>query len=590
MIFDSLSLCRIAADLRRSAIGARVDRVFQPSREELVLDLRRKMPRPQIMLSWSAEFGRAHLAAGAQPRPGANMPIADVLRKHLRGATVVGCEQINFDRILHITFANCVGLGPQSRATLVAEIMGRHANLVLLDEDETIIACAKHVPARVNRYREVLPNIQYVPPPSFERVQPRDVTPEGLRRAAECLDAPVREVLHKTLMGASDLFLDETLYRAGEVEDGGTAKGGGDSSAVGLQDPGYATAVVAAMHGLIAEAEAEGAGHLYVPRKSSGRRPFAYPVALCTHEGVPCEPAPDLSAATEAAVLRLQLERDMTGRRERLRGFTRRALKKATGRENERRRALQEAEGAEALKRKGELIIANLWAIGPGASEVTVLDYFDPEQRQVTIALDENYSAQENAQAWFDRTKRYRRVQERVPALLQEARVEREYLEGILAQIDNADTPEDLDQLEVELDRRGHIGQQSKRRKKPPSLGQVEPRRYQSPEGFAVLCGKTGPQNDALLRLANGDDLWLHVKTGPGAHVLIRTGGRPDSVPESTLLYAAAIAAANSRQRSDSRVDVNYTQAKHVRKPPGAPPGFVTYTDFSTVTVTPAEA
>ena len=143
MVFDSLCLARIAADIRRQAVGARVDRVFQPSREELVLELRRKMPRPQVMVSWSAEFGRVHLGRDAAPSPGANMPIADVLRRHLRGATVVACEQVNFDRVVHITFANCAGLGPQSRAVLVAEIMGRHANLSL-DEDETIIGCAKH--------------------------------------------------------------------------------------------------------------------------------------------------------------------------------------------------------------------------------------------------------------------------------------------------------------------------------------------------------------------------------------------------------------------------------------------------------------
>ena len=218
-----------------------------------------------------------------------------------------------------------------------------------------------------------------------------------------------------------------------------------------------------------------------------------------------------------------------------------------------------------------------------------MIDYFDPAQPEVTIALDENYSARENAQAWFDRYKRYKRIQERVPALLEEARVEREYLEGILSQIDQADGTDDLDQLEYELDRRGHIGEQSKRKKKPAALGQVEPKRYTSEDGRAILCGKTGPQNDALLRLANGDDLWFHVKAGPGAHVLIRTGGRPETVSKEAIEQAAALAAGNSSQRDDGRVEVNYTLAKHVRKPPGAPPGFVTYTDFRTITVSPAE-
>jgi len=581
MVFDSLCLARISADIRRQAVGARVDRVFQPSREELVLELRRKMPRPQIMLSWSAEFGRVHLASEAAPSPGANMPIADVLRKHLRGATVVSCEQVNFDRVVHITFANCVGLGPQSRAVLVAEIMGRHANLILLDEDETIIGCAKHVPARVNRYREVLPNVQYIPPPAFERIPPREATPELLLQAAERMDCDVRSVLHKTLMGQSDLFLDEALCRA-DVD--------GESRPMpGVRSDQWAQSVVTSMNGLMAEAEAEGPGLVYIPPRSLGDKPFAYPLRLQTSQDMRSEQGPDLSAALEQVLARLLRDRGMAQRQERLRGFCRRALKKAIGREEERRRALREAEGAERIQQRAELIISNLWAIPDGAAEATVIDYFDPAQPEVTIALDENYSARENAQAWFDRYKRYRRIQERVPKLLEEARIEREYLEGILSQIDQADDPADLDQLEYELDRRGHIGEQSKRKRKPAALGQVEPKRYTSEDGHAILCGKTGPQNDALLRMANGDDLWFHVKAGPGAHVLIRTGGRPETVSQEAIERAAALAAGNSSQRDDGRVDVNYALAKHVRKPPGAPPGFVTYTDFRTITVRPAE-
>ena len=572
MLFDSLMLARIAADLRRLARGARVERVFLAAPDEVALELRRKLPRPQLLISWSAQFGRAHLAGTAEPRPDMHLPIGDVLRKHLRGATLVDARQVGFDRLLRVEFANCGGMGPQSRATLVAEIMGRHANLILLDPQETIIACAKHVTAAVNRYRETVPGLEYIPPPDFGRLDPHEAMPEALAAlAAEAPDASLRDALRKGLMGASDVFLDEVTARAGV--DGARPPQGA-----------WAASIASALAEMLAAAETGGPTWVH----TGGGESLAYPIALASRPDLVPEEADDLSEALEALVAAQRLRRRLGERRERLAGFARRALKKAAATEQARRRTLASAEQADDLRRRGELILANLHAIEHGRPRVTVTDYYDPAQPAVEIELDPHYSPQDNANALFERYKRARRIQQRVPPLLARAAMQREYLEGVLDQLEAAETGEEMDELERELDAGGHIGRQVKRKVRAQPIAASEPRRTASSDGLAILYGNTGTQNDALVRMADGDDIWLHVRDGPGGHVLIRTGGRPDAVPETTLYEAAAIAAAHSRQRADTRVEVAYTLAKHVRKPRGAPPGLVTYSEAKTVAVTPS--
>jgi predicted ribosome quality control (RQC) complex YloA/Tae2 family protein len=190
------------------------------------------------------------------------------------------------------------------------------------------------------------------------------------------------------------------------------------------------------------------------------------------------------------------------------------------------------------------------------------------------------------AQALFQRYKRARRILERVPPLLAQAEQEREYLQGVQQQVLTAETQQELDELEEELERGGYLREPARRQAKSPR-GTAQPRRAVSSDGYVILYGKTGAQNDALLRMASPEDLWFHVKDGPGGHVLVRTSGKGDEVPRRTLLEAAARAAGLSQWRKDHNVEVNYTRAKHVHKPKGARPGFVTYTHFQTLTVDP---
>jgi predicted ribosome quality control (RQC) complex YloA/Tae2 family protein len=569
MFFDSLILARIAAEVQGDLVGASVERVFAPGRDAVALDFRRRLERPQLLLSWAAEGSRVHLSASAEPQPGVTSPMADVLRRHLRGATLVGCAQMAFDRVLLLEFANCLGLGPQSRNMLVAEVMGRLSNLVLVDAEGQVVACAKAVRADVNRYREVLPGQEYIPPPALERLDPRTLTADDLRRRAPDA-ASVRDLLAGALMGASERFVEEALTRA---------RLAGDESVESAGD--WAPRLVEAIQAMIAEAEAPGRAFVYRAKKV-----FAYPLVLESHLEWDAEPTCSLSAALETLAAEEAGRQQGRQARERLLAAVRRGLEKAEGRRRERERTLREAEDAESLRRRGELLLANLHLVRPRAESVTVTDFYDPNQAQIEIALDPRLAPADQAQALFSRYKRARRILDRVPPLLAEAQQEREYLEGVRQQVQAAEDLTELTELEEELRRGGYLKEPARRLPKAPA-GTVQPRRATSADGYAILYGKTGAQNDALLRAAAPEDIWFHVKDGPGGHVLVRTSGRADEVPRSTLLEAAARAAALSQWRNDHNVEVNYTRAKHLHKPRGARPGFVTYTHFQTLAVEP---
>ena len=244
----------------------------------------------------------------------------------------------------------------------------------------------------------------------------------------------------------------------------------------------------------------------------------------------------------------------------------------------------EQAKTAQRHRQFGELILAHLAGIPPRASEITVPDYYAEGQPPVTIKLDPDHPPQEVAQHYFDKYKRHQRQQQLLPRLIRRDRVEHQYLRGLVHQIDSALDPADLAELEQEMIKAGHLP--APRRPSPPARPRKLPR-FVTEDGYTVLYGRTGRQNDEVLREADGEDIWLHVKAGPGGHVVIRSGGHPNSVPESTLLQAAGHAAALSKQASSLAVDVNYTLVKHIRKPKGSLPGFVRYTDFQTLRVRP---
>lgn len=572
MIVDSTCLARLVVEVREYARGLPIRRIVQPRHDLVALELGRSGPWACLLIDWSAEYGRLHLAR-EMPAPGpGEHRFGAVLRRVLRGARLEEIAQIDYDRVVHLRFTNCEQLGPRSRRTLVAELMGRHSNLVLLDEDGRIVEAGRHVTARVNRYRETLPGLAYVPPPHFGRVPPWQAEPAYLRAAAE--DEPQRPLgawLRTRYHGCSDLFVAEVCARAGVRPE----------IPLGELPLDAAERIVEQLHAIPREAGQPGPARLcHHPEDEVAD--IAWPVALTHLGGWHCEQVPSLSAAIEDLVARLVHDRTLRQTRERLLAAVREGEKRAERVLAKRKEAAQRAQEAELDRERGELLMAYMHSVPAGAREVT-LPRFSGEG-ELTIPLDPERSVLENAQAYFRRYKKAARTAHTVPGLLAAARHELEYLRQARAQVETADDLDDLSALEEELGREGYL--RAPRLERPRSAPpQRRPRTARTSDGYLLLYGRSGVENDEVLRAAHGDDLWFHVKDAGGAHVVLRTDGRPDEVPESSIYEAARLAAALSSRRTDSKVAVDYTLAKNVTKPRHGRPGLAYYRHARTIVV-----
>lgn len=562
MSYDSLMLRRIVAEINELR-GSRVRRVFPSARQEFVLEMAIRTPLPQIVINVSAEWGRAHREHNLQPALEADTPLGSVLRRHLRGAVFLQARQQQFDRVLYLDFVNAERLGLSARRTLVAEIMGHRSNLALLDEQGRILECARHVPAHLNRVRQLMPGELYIPVPDFGKLDPASLTADQLAALMPSQPQPLTEWLRQTLQGMSDILMEILLWRL-------------ELAPHALTTDTSAEAIWQMLRELWAQAEQLGPAYYAI---KDFTRHVAYPVPLPPDYHI-LEKCSSLSQACRQLYRQRMSETQQEQLRAHLISVLRQALEKAQRKQQERQKALEKATEAEMWRRKAELLTAHLWAIPPGQKQCVVQDWETGED--VVIALDPRLSPAQNAQHFFARYKKLQRVREHVPNLLEQARREQQEIEDWLDQAEQGSLPE-LRLLEQELTQRGLIKPPRRR----PSLIKANYRRAETLEGYVLLYGRNALENAAVLKAARPDDLWFHVQGAPGGHVVLRTDNRPEAVPQSALLAAARLAAQQSQRRREASVPVDYTLVKHLQRPKHAPPGYVLYRQFKTIYVKP---
>ncbi|MFW6437720.1 MAG: Rqc2 family fibronectin-binding protein [Armatimonadota bacterium] len=573
MIVDSTCMARLVAEAREYACGLVIRRIVQPRHDLVGLELGRAGPWACLVIDWSAEFGRLHLAEEMPESGLRDQRFSGALRRQLRGARIERIEQIDFDRLIEIEFSNCAQLGPESRTTLIAELMGRHSNAVLIDEDERIIEAGKHVTVRVNRYRQTLPGLAYVPPPEFGRVPPQEATAEQVAdEAAAVLDQKLSKFIRSTWHGGSDLFVADVCARAALDEDAALRE---------LPD-GWEAALAAQLRAIPAEADTPGDAWIYWDEHGEAAE-FAYPIELQHLSDRRHERCDSLSRAIDEVQSRISTDQRIRMLKERLMAAVRDAEKKAKRTLEKRRDAVREAQEAEKDRERGELLMAYLHQVPEGADEVTLPRY--EGDGEMTIALDPDRTTVENAQAYFKRYKKSARLSEMAPKLLAAARHELDYVEQVRTQIEVAETVEDLRAIEDELVDQDYLSEKKPDKVRSRTERRRGPRRAETSQGYALLYGKSGQENDEVLRAAQPDDLWFHVKGAAGPHVVLRSDGRPDEVPEEAIIEAARIAAALSSQRRDSKVEVDCALAREVNKPRRGRPGLAYYHADRTILV-----
>ncbi len=557
--FDSVVLAAIAHEIE-ALVGSRIGRVTQPDPEEVALELRGRTAPVSLLVSIHVRWGRVHLI---ERLPGGELStFGQLLRSRLEGSRLTTVHQTPFERVLRLSFDTLEG-----SLHLVAEVMGRHSNLILV-HNGMITGSLKTVPPTKSTLRVVRPGSPYAPPP-VDRPSPSELTEDALRELLTSSDDPLARHLVASVLGLSPALATELVVRA-RLDPHAPANAQSDATAQ----------LWTAVRNLVRVVQTQDfTPTIYLDGDQPvGFAPFPYEHLA----SLPHRPAASMSEAVAATLGRYGPAARLDEQRTSLFTTVRRALERVARRELELHQAIEEAARTGRLRQHGELLLTYAAQVPPGASEVTLPAY---DGTPTTIPLDPALSAAGNAQQLF---KRYRRVRDARATLanrLSETGAERAYLESVLTLIAQATAAEDLIDLRQELVDEGYLRRTTRRPTRPPAKSR--PRRFTVEGGRLVLVGRTNRENDVLtFKTAAAEDLWLHARGVPGAHVILKTDGKAPS--EGAIKQAASLAAFFSQARDETSVPVDYTPRKYVRKLPGAKPGLVTYTHEQTVRVAPA--
>nr|AHF25187.1 fibronectin-binding A domain-containing protein [uncultured bacterium Contig87] len=569
MPMDGLTVGFAARELDRTLRGGRVDRIAQPERDTVVMVIRAGSANHKLLLCASPNNARLHLTTGSFSNPLEPPSLCMLLRKQLTGARVEEIRQVGGDRIVYLDFDTVNELGDRVPRRLVLEIMGRHSNLVLLDENGKILEATRHVNMEMSRVRQIQPGMTYAPPPPQDRLGPDDWSAEKLYARLSALpEGRLEKALGDSITGLSRVSAEELacrLLQSGEDWPADLREACGRLESLLARLPEMADPRV--LRGEEGEAE-DVFAFPYFSRRTDRQETFrTLSEALEVYFGTR-DAKERLNQRSTAMLhtLKVQLER---------------CQRKLALQEEE----LASAERMEEYRRMGEAINGSLYMLKKGMSEAALPDWSDPDGGTINVPLDIRLTPGQNAQKYFKKYQKARSARETAAQQREKTLAETDYLEGMLLDIGKCTGESELEEIRQELVRAGYLKKITNRRQQR-QLPQSKPYRYISSDGIEILVGKNAAQNDRLTLGAKPEEMWLHAKDMPGSHVIIRREGE---IPQETLKEAALLAAWYSKGQRSSLVPIDYTLRKYVKKPSGAAPGKVIYTHHKTAYITAEE-
>ena len=568
MPMDGLTLSFVARELEEALVGGRVDKITQPERDELNILVRNHGRNQLLLLSASAGCARAHVTQERKVSPLEPPMLCMLLRKHISGGRVRAVRQIHGDRILEIEFEHLDELGDSARKTLICEFMGRHSNLIFADAQGRILECARRVTENMSSVREVLPGLRYERPPEHGKT-PFDAPEEEIIRALEGASGPLHKAIAAAISGLSVQTARELAFRAAGNEDAHTQE---------VDMPAVAAAVARALR------EVRGQPEPALLLAEDGEPVDVVAFRYKSRAALRAERFETISEAMDA----FYRARDRADRVKQKSAALHRVLKNNIER-CERKLALQQeallgSERMEEYRVKGELLTASLHLAKKGMKSVTIPNYYEEGTPDLEVQLDEKLSPGQNAQRYFKLYQKARSAKRLAAEQVKKTTEELDYLEGQMLNLSACEEESELAELREDLEKYGYVRKNHNRRQMK-KLEPSKPMRFDSPAGIPILVGKNNLQNDKLTFTAEPNEWWLHAKDMPGSHVIVASEN-PD---EETLHMAARLAARYSKGASAGKVPVDMTRRRYVKKPSGAKPGFVVYTNQTTVLAEPWE-
>lgn len=570
MPMDGLTLGFVTREMKEILVGGRIDRITQPEKDTIVLLIRAGAANHRLLLCASPNNARCHLTAQNYPNPLEPPMFCMLLRKQLMSGRVLDIRQMHGDRVVHVDIDTVDELGDHVLRRLVLEIMGRHSNLMLLDADGKILEAARHVSMDMSRVRQVQPGLPYLPPPQQDKLSPEDAEEDKLlEKLLAQGDVPLQKALAASVAGLSGVAARELAFRvlpAGQEKTDDMPETARRLSELLRRLPEMADPRV-----LLDEQGEEKDIFPFCYLSHDIQRQMKYDsVSQALEKYFGTRDQQDRISQKSASMVKL------------LKGQIERCEKKLAQQEED----LSSAARMEEYRIMGEMINANLWQLKKGQTEVTLPNFYDENGGTITIAMDNQLTPVQNAQRYFKKYQKARTTREMAAEQKEKTLQELSYLEGTLLDVGKCVGESELEEIRQDLMRTGYIRKGVNRRQQK-ALPKSKPYHYRSSDGIDIYVGKNAAQNDRLTGDARANEMWLHAKDMPGSHVIIRTEGE---VPRQTLLEAAILAAWYSKGQNSSGVPIDYTLRRYVKKPGGAAPGMVIYTNQRTLFMTVSES
>lgn len=572
MAFDGITVAAVVKELKDSLTGGRIYKIAQPENDELLLTIKTTDGgQKRLLISAGASLPLIYLTEGNKPSPMTAPGFCMLLRKHLQNGRITDITQPGLERIIHIHVDHLNEMGDLCHKRLIVEIMGKHSNIIFVNEEDMIIDSIKHISGMVSSVREVLPGRTYFIPATQDKLNPLSADLTSFQTAVTEKNMPVYKALYSLYTGISPIMAHEICCRA---------KIDGDISTAFFQDSPNGMQLLHDLYQAffhIMEQIKEGAFYPVIIYEKDIPVEFA-PLPLVMYDDASQKSFDSISNLLEQYYAEKNTVTRIRQKSADLRRIVQTALERNIKKYNLQLRQLQDTEKKDKYRIYGELLNTYGYEAAPKAKSLEALNYYTNER--ITIPLDPLLTPSENAKKYFDKYSKLKRTCEALSTLTAQVKEEIDHLESIQTALDIALLEEDLIQIKEELIASGYIRRKGKTNRVKVTS---KPFHYISNDGFHIYVGKNNYQNDELtFKFATGGDWWFHAKGMPGSHVVVKSNGSP--LPDSTFEDAAKLAAYYSKARGQDKVEIDYTEKKNVKKPNGGKPGFVVYyTNYSMI-------
>lgn len=577
MPLDSLTIQALIDELAPAVVGGKIDKVQQPARDMLLLSIRGQGGGSRLIVSGGVGSARLHLTAESFENPQSPPMFCMLMRKHIVGARITALYQPEFERMAVFELNAFDEMGFPEKKKLVVEMLGRGTNIILVSGDGHIIDCLRRVDAEMNPMRQVLPGLLYRLPPKQDKRPFFQTAPEERRALLSSAppDICADRWMTETFSGVSPTLAREMCVRAI----------GDTSPRTGAMSPQEKTCLADVMDAFCESAAAKEFTPCMI---TVDGRPKEFSCVRLTQFGNAGETMlyDSFSQLLDAFYTKRDKSDDIRRRAQSLNKSVKNAHDRVRRKLELQRTDLKKTETREEKRKCGELITANIYRLKKGMTELETEDYYEDGCPMIKITLDPQKTPQQNAAAYYKEYNKAKSARMHLTELITAAERDLDYLQSVLDELARAENDRDLAEIRRELTDTGYLRRQKGAPKE--KLHEQKPLVFHSSAGLEILVGRNNAQNDRLTKDARKTDVWLHTQKIHGSHVILKTGG--DAPDTQSLMEAAALAAYYSQGRESGKIPVDITLARYVKKPAGALPGKVVYTDYSTVVVQADEA